>query len=39
VRIKGQPHTGDNVVGVYYRPPDQEEKAEEVFYKQLKAAP
>ena len=27
VRIKGQAHKGDITVGVYYRPPDQEEAA------------
>jgi len=35
VRNKGQVHT---VVGVYYRPPDQEEKVNEAFYRQLKVA-
>jgi len=35
VRIKGQAHTGDSVVGVYYRPPDQEEEVDEAFYRQL----
>jgi len=29
---------GDTVVGVYYRPPNQEEEVDEVFYKQLKVA-
>jgi len=29
---------GDTVVGVYYRPPDQEEKIDEAFYRQLKVA-
>jgi len=39
VRIKQQAHTGDNtVVGVYYRPPDQEEEVDEAFYRQLKVA-
>jgi len=38
VRIKGQPHMGDDIVGVYYRPPDQEEEVDEAFYRQLKAA-
>jgi len=37
VRIKGQAHIGDVIVGVYYRPPDQEEEVE-VFYRQLQAA-
>jgi len=26
----------DTVVGVYYRPPDQEEEVDEAFYRQLK---
>ena len=38
VRIKGQPHMGDVIVGVYYRPPDQEEEVDEAFYRQLQAA-
>ena len=38
VRIKGQPHLGDVIVGVYYRPPDQEEEVDEAFYRQLQAA-
>jgi len=29
---------GDIIVGVYYRPPDQEEEVDEVFYKQLQTA-
>jgi len=29
---------GDFIVGVYYRPPDQEKEEDEAFYKQLKAA-
>ena len=29
---------GDVIVGVYYRPADQEEEVDEAFYKQLKAA-
>ena len=29
---------GDTVVGVYYRPPDQEEEVDETFYKQLEVA-
>jgi len=28
-RIKGQAHKGDITVGVYYRPPDQEEEVDE----------
>jgi len=38
VKIKGQPHMGDVIVGVHYRPPDQEKEVEEAFYKQLKVA-
>jgi len=38
VRIKGQPHMGDITVGVYYRPPDQEEEVDEAFHRQLQAA-
>jgi len=38
VRIKGQAHKGDVKVGVYYRPPDQEEEVDEAFYRQLQAA-
>ena len=37
-RIKGQAHKGDITVGVYYRPPDQEEEVDEAFYRQLQAA-
>jgi len=29
---------GNLIVGVYYRPPDQEEEIDETFYKQLQAA-
>jgi len=35
--IKGQAYTGDTIVGVYYRPPNQEEVVE-AFYRQLKVA-
>jgi len=38
LRIKGQAHKGDITVGVYYRPPDQEQEVDEAFYSQLKAA-
>jgi len=38
IRIKGQAHKGDITVGVYYRPPDQEEEVDEAFYRQLQAA-
>lgn len=34
-RIKGQTNRGDIVVGVYYRLPDQEEKVDEAFYRQM----
>ena len=36
MRIKGQAHMGDTIMGVYYRPPDQEEEVDEAFYRQLK---
>ena len=38
VGIKGQALMGDTVVGVHYRPPDQEEGIDEAFYRQLKVA-
>ncbi|GAB0205201.1 hypothetical protein GRJ2_002985700 [Grus japonensis] len=38
VRIKGQATMGDTVVGVYYRPPDQEEDVDEAFCRQLEVA-
>ena len=39
VRIKGQAHMGDVIMGEYYRPPDQEEEVEEeAFYRQLQVA-
>jgi len=38
VRIKGQAHMGDVIVGVNYRPPDQDEEVDEAFYRQLKVA-
>lgn len=38
VRIKGQTSMGDSVVGVYYRPPEQEKKIDEAFYRQLEVA-
>jgi len=34
VRIKGEAHMDDTVVGVYYRPADQEEEVHEAFYRQ-----
>ncbi|PKU46089.1 adaptin ear-binding coat-associated protein 1 [Limosa lapponica baueri] len=36
VRIKGQANMKDTVVGVYYRPPDQDGEVDEAFYNQLK---
>ena len=38
VRIKGQAGMGYTVVGVYYRPPDQDEEADKAFYRHLIAA-
>ena len=38
VKIKGQPNMGDTVVGVCYRPPDQEEEVDKVFCRQLEVA-
>ncbi|PKU46621.1 rna-directed dna polymerase from mobile element jockey- hypothetical protein [Limosa lapponica baueri] len=38
VRIKGQAKMRETVVGVYYRPPDQDGEADEAFYSQLKVA-
>ncbi|GAB0186934.1 hypothetical protein GRJ2_001158700 [Grus japonensis] len=38
VRIKGRPGTGDTIVGVCYRPPDQEDRADEALYRQVGAA-
>jgi len=38
VRIQGQPRTGDVIVGVHYRPPDQEKEVDDAFYRQLQAA-
>jgi len=38
IRIKGQANMGDTVVGVYYRPPDQEGKVDEAFNRQLNVA-
>ncbi|GAB0207135.1 mitochondrial enolase superfamily member 1 [Grus japonensis] len=36
--MKGQANMGDTVVGVYYRPPDQEEEVDEAFYRQVEVA-
>lgn len=38
VRIKGQVNMGDTVVGVHYRPPDEEEEVDKAFYRQLEVA-
>ncbi|PKU30996.1 hypothetical protein llap_18699 [Limosa lapponica baueri] len=38
VRIKGQANMRDTVVGVYYRPPDQDGEVDESLYRQLKVA-
>ena len=38
VRIKERSSIGDTVVGVCYRPPDQEDEMDEAFYKQLEVA-
>lgn len=38
VRIKEQASTGEIIVGIYYRPPDQEEPPDEDVYTQLKVA-
>jgi len=38
VRTKGQAHMSDVIVGLYYRPPDQEEEVDEAFHRQLKVA-
>ena len=38
VSIKGRAGTGDIIVGVCYRPPDQDTQADEALYRQLEAA-
>ncbi|PKU48463.1 glycerol kinase [Limosa lapponica baueri] len=38
VRIKGQANMRDTVVGIYYRPPDQDGEVDETFYNQLQVA-
>jgi len=38
VRIKGRAGTCDIIVGVCYRPPDQEDRADEGLYRQIGAA-
>ena len=37
VRIKGRAGTGDIIVGICYRPPDQEDRADEALYRQTGA--
>ncbi|KAK4816775.1 hypothetical protein QYF61_022887 [Mycteria americana] len=39
VRIRGKANKADVVVGVCYRPPNQDEETDELFYKQLGEAP
>ncbi|GAB0179153.1 hypothetical protein GRJ2_000380600 [Grus japonensis] len=38
VRIKGRAGTGDIIVGICYRPPDQDNQADEALYRQIRAA-
>ncbi|PKU31341.1 dtw domain-containing protein 2 [Limosa lapponica baueri] len=38
VRIKGRAGTGDVTAGVCYRPPDQDDRADEALYRQIGAA-
>lgn len=38
VRIKRQVNEDDIIVGVYYRPPDQDEEVGKAFYTQLEVA-
>jgi len=38
VKIKGRAGTGDITVGVCYRPPDQDERADEALYRQIREA-
>ncbi|GAB0206625.1 mitochondrial enolase superfamily member 1 [Grus japonensis] len=38
VRIKGQANKGDVTVGVYYRPPSQDDITDELFFKELREA-
>ena len=37
VRIKVKAGTGDIIVGVFYRPPNQEDQADEALYRQIGA--
>jgi len=38
IRIKGRAGPGDRTVGVCYRPPDEEDRADEALYRQIGAA-
>ena len=38
VRIKGRTNKGDVTVGVYYRPPSQDDNADELFFAELRDA-
>ena len=38
VRIKGRAGTGDIILGVCYRPPNQEDQEDEALYRQIGAA-
>lgn len=38
VRIKGRTNKGDVVVGVYYRPPGQDDSADKLFFTELREA-
>ena len=35
IRIRGKAKTADVIVGVYYRPPNQDREVNEIFYKHL----
>ena len=36
IRIKGQANKGDIIVGVFYRPPCQDDDTDELFFKELR---
>jgi len=38
VRIKGRAGTGDIILGVCYRPPNQEDQVDKALYRQIEAA-
>lgn len=38
VKRKGQANMDDTLMSVYYRSPDQDEEADEAFYRQLEVA-